>query len=1031
MTTRVIRTPYGRPAIDRLRSVVSEVKRDDPMAPVTVLVPNNLAGIVARRHLAHGLEDGRGAVAGLYVTTLPRLAEQLVAHRLHPRRPATGPVVAAAWRAQLDRDAGRCERVKQHPATVRALASAHRELRDVSPDALQRVRGVNGLSDDLVRLHAAVTEGLARDWYDVPGLLHAATALVTETPSSLDHLGTFVLYLPQSLTQAEAAFGRSLLAGAEVRVIAGLTSVPRADGPVLRSLDQLGLDAPAVNIEEPMATTVLHASDSDDEVRCVVRRVVAAVADHPAHRIAVLYGSPSPYARVLHEQLAAAGLRVNGPSTRAVHERAVARGFLGVLELGITDLPRGATFTALAEAPVGDLQGGRVRVATWERVSRAAGIVAGPDWEPRLRHHLEGLRRRLETERAATDPVPSRVESIERELDVAVELLSFVTTLRSRLAEGAALRGWRALATWAADLFRDLYGRAEDVRGMPAEEQYAAVVIESVLRGLAGLDGGADADLPLLVEVLGLELESALPRVGRFGEGIFVGPLSAAVGLDLDHVFVVGLAEDAYPGRPRQDALLNDRVRAATAGELRSPQDRIDDQHRHLLLALQAGARSTVSFPRGDLRRSTQRLPSRFLLPTLRAITGDDELAATKWDQHGDVPGQLVGSSSFADALTTQEPATEQEWRVRARHAATGWTDPVVESAEALLAARTSDQFTRYDGDLSGVGGLPAYATSDMVVSPTALETYGTCPHRFLLQRLLRVEPLEVPEEVVQVSTLEIGNLVHEVMEELVKESARLPSYGEPWSAEDRERLVTIAARKADEYVARGVTGHPQLWQHELARVVVDLERMLDDDDAWRAQRDAAVVASELDFGMDGKPPVEVAVPGGVVRLRGSADKVDRTRDGALLVTDIKTGSARKFASLEDDPVAAGTKLQLPVYAHAALQSSEPELASATSAEAQYWFVRRDDRGKRIPVVLDEDTQRLYATTLGRLVSSIAAGLFPTKPSEKPAYGWVDCPWCTPDGIGHEEARDAYERKRNAPALRELIGLIDPQEATS
>ena len=64
-TTGGCMTAYGRAALKELRDVVREAKDGNPLAPVTVLVPNNVAGIVARRFLAHGLGDGNsGGDAG-------------------------------------------------------------------------------------------------------------------------------------------------------------------------------------------------------------------------------------------------------------------------------------------------------------------------------------------------------------------------------------------------------------------------------------------------------------------------------------------------------------------------------------------------------------------------------------------------------------------------------------------------------------------------------------------------------------------------------------------------------------------------------------------------------------------------------------------------------------------------------------------------------------------------------------------------------------------------------------------------------
>jgi ATP-dependent helicase/nuclease subunit B len=132
----VVWTQYGAPAYETLHTVLSGLKKDDPLTPVTILVPNQNCGVAARRFLAHGV-SGRDGVAGLSVLPVDRLAEQLAAPALvgGGRRPATGAVVAATWRRALDEEPGVFAPVATHPATVRALAAAHRELREVDDAA--------------------------------------------------------------------------------------------------------------------------------------------------------------------------------------------------------------------------------------------------------------------------------------------------------------------------------------------------------------------------------------------------------------------------------------------------------------------------------------------------------------------------------------------------------------------------------------------------------------------------------------------------------------------------------------------------------------------------------------------------------------------------------------------------------------------------------------------------------------------------------------------------------------------------------
>ncbi len=231
-------------------------------------MPTNLAGLVARRFLAAGLGDGRPGVAGLNPTTLPRPAEQLAAARLHPRRPATGPALAAAWRAALLAEPGVFSQVADHPATVQGLVRAHRELRDLDDDALDALAMVPPLSADLVRPHRAVRARLRTGWFDQTDLLHTATASCTSQSAAA--LGTVVLYLPQALTRAESGFVAALATVAPLCTVAGLIGHPKADaGECAAHADEALQGATALRCPEGLRR---QASPPGGVMTCIGRR---------------------------------------------------------------------------------------------------------------------------------------------------------------------------------------------------------------------------------------------------------------------------------------------------------------------------------------------------------------------------------------------------------------------------------------------------------------------------------------------------------------------------------------------------------------------------------------------------------------------------------------------------------------------------------------------------------------------------------------------------------------------------------------
>ena len=947
----------GQTAIDQLWAVVDDLKRDDPLAPVIILAPSNIAAITARRALA-----SRGGVAAIQVTTVDRLAEQLGAPALPPQRPATRAVTAAAWRTALAVDPGAFAEVADHPATVAALTHAHPELRDLDNETLDAIASEPAPARDLVRLHREVSAALEERWFDTADLLEAARAKVGAIE------GAVVLYLPGRLNNRQQRF---------VQAIEGLIRVVPSE-------------------TRTIATRVIHASDSEDEVRCVVRDVVTRLGQHES--VAVLYSNRSPYARLLAEQFRDAGITINGPGSRPVSERGTARSFLDLLALAENDVPRSDLFRALGGIGARDFSGGFIPVARWERLSRAAGVVRGDHWDARFGSWIA-------------------TEAREREQPHAQALQAFALRLRSELSR--SFEAWHAVSGWATELFETLIADETRQSKLPPEEQHAARTLLFALRGLTVLDDTVTPPtIGTLLRVLGVELESSLPRGGRFGDGVYVGPLATAPGLAVDAVYVVGLSEDLYPGTPSDSAILPDRIRRKLDGQLPTLADRIELKRKHLRAAFAAAPIVVASFARGDLRQTRERLPSRWLLPTLRVLSQDPGLAATQWAEASYSSGVGTAGSFAGEIETTDHLATEQEWRVRAARADT-LRDGITDHALSVVSAREGSQFTRFDGNLAGATGLPDYRTSDQIISPTALEKFAGCPHAFFVERLLSVKPIENPEDIVSIPASELGTFIHECMDDLTKMSiGALPGRGQPWTSAHRDALLEIAEEKAIQYEHRGVTGHQRLWAIEKAKILATLSSMLDVDNDWRARVGAEVKAAELTFGMHGSPPLEVPVPGGRVLMRGSADKVDLTAD-RVYVTDIKTGSKRRFKDIKQrDPVPYGAKLQLPAYALAAQRALGTELP----VTASYWFVHKEDC--RIDLVVDDQVTHRYAGVLDVLSEAIAAGHFPNIPPAAEDFAFVQCSFCNPDGLGYGAQRRAWSAKAEQPELSRLTGLL-------
>lgn len=1024
---------YGRPAVDALVAAVTAAKGGQALAPVTVVVPGDYAAVAGRRALA---AVGPG-VAAVDFLTLHRLAERLGGSVLAAagRRPVSAPVLAQAVRLVLARAPGMFAPVADHPATEQALVAAHRELGRVSEAHLQAVAGASARAAEVVRIHRRVGEILAPAWHDEHDLVEAATVALENGPQQV--LAPVIVHLPQTLTTAGAAFLGALADTGTVRVVVGLSGEASADEVLHRALGRAGIHLhPGPAPTPARAQRVLSVSDPDEEVRTVVRHLVAAArAGVPFARMAVVYGSADPYVRLVHEHLAGAGIPHNGAPVRTIGQGLVGRTLRTLLALPDRRFRRDQVLALVSSSRL--LDGRRWAPGrAWERVSRAAGVVEGDDWGRRLPTFAATARSRAEE--AEADDRPSVAHRYRREADHADALAAFVARLGEDLAPGCSARSWAATVGWAHSLVGRYLGDHDQRREWPDEERRAADLVEVTLDGLAGLDllGGPPPTLSVFRRTLERELERALPRVGRFGEGVLVGHVSIATGVCVDRLFVLGLVEGSFPGCRLEDSLLPDRERALAGGELDLRADRLHDDRRRLLAALAGAADATVCFPRGDLRRPGGRTASRWLLGDAAQLARRPRVSTEELGSFAEEPWFEEVASFAAGVSGTALPASTQDYGLAAlagcsrdalaQHCeVTG--DLVLSRGVALALARRSAAFTRFDGNLAGLD-LPDLTDGATVVSPTRLGAWSRCPHAFLLEHVLHVDVVEDPERALEMTPLDRGSLVHEVLDRFLAEAIAAGVPDGRWSDQDRLRMRTIAEETCDDYERRGLTGRRLFWRRDRARILADLDRFLDEDDAFRERDRTRPVATELAFGMGraGIGPVRLALPDGrAVLFRGVADRADVTADGGLVVIDYKTGSTSAYCGLEHhDPHAGGTQLQLAVYG-LAVRAAFGTLD--TPVVAWYWFTSAKGDFQRIGYPVDDAVLTSVGQAVAAIADAVAAGVFPARPSAEPPWRWVDCWYCDPDGLGTGELRRAWERKRLDPSLAGYLRLCEPE----
>jgi len=1030
---------HGEPAFAALARAVGVAQAGDALAPVTVVCPSVRSAVRLRHRLASAVRrpgGGRG-VANVRFLTLAELMAALAGAqaRADGRQPATRVALTAALRGALREHPGLLAPVAAHPATAAELVDRYLELRQAGDEAMGRLQSRGAGAAHVAGLCRSARLRLAGGWYDDVDLAALAAAAVA-VPGNAADLGLVVVHLPERMRPSEARFLGALAAGGPVTVHVGTVGDEVADAPAWRLVGALA----AVGFPPPPGTPpagalpgpalpiavddLVEAQDPDAEVREATRLVVEHLAaGSRAERVAVLYTSTSPYARLVAAAFSDAGVSWSGPGPDGLEVSPAARALTGLVHLALAwrdrrVLARGEVLDWLRSAPLIGPDGLVAPVGEWDWVSRAAGIVddGAAGWRTRLGGFAGRERARareaLVSDAGAAEAAGERRAAAVARAEVAGEGLSgFVEALEATCREGCAATSWLSLTGWAeAALDRFLGPPAARGGGDPPATTADALVLR-VLGELSTLDVlDPRPDLAGFAEALAVGLERAGAPAGRFPTGVVVGPLEVVAGLDLDLTVVLGCAEGALPRRPPPSPLLASADREAAGLDESTPGRVVERDRRRLAVALAGSGRSVVTYPRSDGRARRVRVRSRFIgVPATvhQAPTFAGSLVAVG---EGRRPATSPAEVECAALLACVDAGGD----VEGHHLVTGSAE--LARGLAVVSAREGHEPGRFSGLVGGGADAPL---DPAPFSPTRLEDFATCPFRYFLRHELGCEAVEEPEHRSEISPADRGSLIHSALERFVRElidrsaaGAALPTADEP------ARLREIALEECARYEQAGLTGRRALW--EVDRRVV-LERLESERrrDAERRAAGVVPIGVERAFGDGEQPPVEIAAGTTRLRFRGKIDRIDREPDGSVSVVDYKTGS-RRYDSV--DPFDRGRHLQLAVYALAAADAFSGA-GDVPAVTARYRLLDRD--GDEVRFAFDAASRARFDEVLGTLVSTIASGCYPPRPGPRVRGGFDNCTRCDFGQLCPLERDRLWEQARELPAVAGYARLAE------
>ncbi|KYG32340.1 PD-(D/E)XK nuclease family protein [Alkalihalobacillus trypoxylicola] len=355
-------------------------------------------------------------------------------------------------------------------------------------------------------------------------------------------------------------------------------------------------------------------------------------------------------------------------------------------------------------------------------------------------------------------------------------------------------------------------------------------------------------------------------------------------------IYVVGMNEGIFPRGQSLRGYVQERDLVEVASEYRIPnhESQIKTQEAFFQQLLLLADEIVFSYIKG-MDEEYPRLPS----PLLEGLS----MVHIEW--------------SFEERMNNKEVSSESDQlEMIAYHSGQGFKiDNQWMNAEFIHYQQNLKYLEAFEEDIEEKHQLKMQKNH---VAITSLEAYARCPFKYVMERELEIR--EPNKELKQISPIDIGDLIHEIIESIYTE---LKLVGKEFSSVDEEKKEEIR-RKLDEKFE-------ELWKdveernQEITSLEIRLVKKLwkkrlmnwwfaERKHFWDNQRLPKMKIKQLEVPIS----ESFTLPSGKkLHLKGKVDRLDEDESG-FVIYDYKTGQA----SIDRQEVQSGLKLQLPLYAY-------------------------------------------------------------------------------------------------------------------